>query len=133
MKIPIYGEKTKEDCPSEQCEMASFFNKLRIEYPDTWGKIAIHVRNEGKRTFGQVQKTRFEGGFVKGASDISIPGCPTFICEMKSRSHTARLSKEQINYLEAAQNAGAFVCVALGAKAAWEAFTKYIEIHYDNK
>lgn len=132
MNFKTYGETTKEPCPSEQYEMASFFNRLRAEYPDSWGKVAIHVRNEGKRTFGQVQRTRFEGGFVKGASDISIPGSPSFICEMKSRSHTARLSKEQIEYLTAAQKLGAFVCVALGAKAAWQAFEEYREKYYGN-
>lgn len=131
MKFKTYGEKTKDKCPSEQIEMASFFNRLRNEYPITFGKIAIHVRNEGKRSFGQVNRARFEGGFIKGASDILIPGAPSFVCEMKSRSHTARLSPEQIEYLEAAQKLGAFVCVALGAVAAWEAFEEWKGKHYD--
>ncbi len=124
--IPTYGTKA-DNAQSEQYEMASFFNRMRQERPE-YAAIAIHVRNEGQRTHGQVQRVRFEGGFVKGASDIVIPGRPAFVCEMKSRSKTARLSPEQTAYLEAAQAAGAFVCVALGAMAAWTAFEEWVRL-----
>jgi hypothetical protein len=125
-KVKIYGTKVKGPCPSEEVEMASFFNRLRREYPDSYGAIALHIRNEGKRTDAQTQKLRANGGFVKGASDIVIPGSPSFVCEMKSRSKSARLSPGQVAYLEAAASAGAFVCVALGAAAAWEAFDDWL-------
>lgn len=107
--------------------MATFFNLLRCQYPRHY-KIAIHVRNEGKRTHGQIARIRHEGGFVKGAADIIIPGAPTFVCEMKSRSRSARLSKEQVEYLTAAREAGAFACVALGHQAAWEAVQAWIGV-----
>ena len=125
MDFKVYGTATNGECPSEQVEMATFFNILRRQCPEYY-KIAIHVRNEGKRTQGQVARARYEGGFVKGAADIIIPGAPTFVCEMKSRSKSARLSKEQIEYLTAAHQAGAFACVALGHAAAWEAVQAWI-------
>jgi len=127
--IPVYGDITfRGKCPPEEVEQASFFSRLRREYPDTYGAIAIHPRNEGLKEKGQfstVIKHAAEG-MTKGASDIVIPGRRTFVCELKRQDHT--LSKWQVGqepYLIAAANAGAFVCVALGAAAAWEAFKEW--------
>ena len=120
--IPTYGTALSGKQPSEKVEMASFFNRLRREYPDSYGLLALHIRNEGLRSAQQIRSIKGEGGFVKGASDIVIPGNPTFVCEMKSCAKSSRLSHEQITYLTAAHNAGAFACVALGAQGAWEAF-----------
>ena len=127
MKFPswlnVYGDiKFRGDCPSETAEAVTFFAKIRREYPDSYGLIATHVRNEGKRSFHQVAKQKSEG-MTKGAPDIIIPANPTFICELKRQDHTkSKFQDGQLEYLEAAQNAGAFVCVALGYKAAYEAF-----------
>jgi hypothetical protein len=125
MPYKIYGTTLPGKQPSEKVEMASFFSRLRREYPDSYGLLALHIRNEGLRNARQVQSMRSEGGFVKGASDIIIPGSPAFVCEMKSRAKGARLSPEQIAYLTAAQAAGAFACVAIGAQGAWEAFGEW--------
>lgn len=133
LTFPIYGTPLPGKQPSEAMEMTSFFNRLRKEYPDSWGRLALHIRNEDARASARhVLKMKAEGGFVTGAPDVFIPGCPAFIMEMKSRSKAARLSKEQIEYLTAAQQAGAFACVALGAEAAWLAFAVYLERHYAN-
>jgi len=62
-----------------------------------------------------------------GAADIIIPGNPSFVCELKRRDHTkSTLDPEQAKYLEQAQAAGAFVCIALGADAAMEAFRDFL-------
>jgi hypothetical protein len=106
--------------------MASFFNRLRRGHPHL-GAIALHIRNEGKRSAMQQQAIVGEGGFVKGASDVIIPGAPTFVMEMKSRAKTAKVSKEQKAYLEVAAANGAFACVALGAVAAWEALEDWMK------
>lgn len=124
--IPVYGDITfRGICPKEEVEQASFFSKLRRDYPASWGLIALHPRNEGlkeKGQFSSVIKHAAEG-MTKGASDIIIPGSPSFICELKRVDHTKSTWQEgQLEYLAAAKNAGAFVCVALGAVAAWEAF-----------
>lgn len=66
-------------------------------------------------------------GMTTGAADIIIPGAPAFVCELKRRDHTkSAISDEQLAYLEAAKEAGAWVCIALGADAAWEAFHEYL-------
>lgn len=129
-QIPLYGDLTfRGKCPQEHVEQASFFSRLRREYPDSWGLIAIHPRNEGQLIGGQftsMTKHKLEG-MTKGASDIVIPGAPCLVIEMKRRDHTqSKWQDGQIAYLEAAAAAGAFACVALGAAAAWEAFSEWL-------
>lgn len=113
-------------CPVESAEQITFFNWLRHEYPDSYGLIAIHPRNEGKRTQNQVMRQKAEG-MATGAADIIIPGSPAFVCELKRSDHTqSHWEDGQQEYLKAAHDAGAFVCVALGHRAAIEAFNKWI-------
>ena len=119
--IPIYGQKIKGCKITEANHMTTFFNTLRREYPD-YAAIALHIRNEGKRTKQQMDREKMQGGFVTGAADIVIPGNPTFVCEMKSQSPRAKIDDEQLSYLLAAQSHGAWCCIALGHKAAMEAF-----------
>lgn len=129
MKFPegvaVYGDKSfRGDCPPESAEQITFFNEIRQKMP--WlGVIATHVRNEGKRTNQQARRQIAEG-MTKGAADIIIPGCPTFVCELKRLDHTkSRWEEGQKEYLQAAKREGAFVCVALGYKAALEAVEKW--------
>lgn len=121
-------------CPAEAMEQVTFFNKLRMEYPDTWGAIAVHPRNEGQLRGGQfagMRKAKAEG-MTPGASDIVIPGAPAFVCELKRQDHTKSAWQDgQIGYLMAAQGCGAFVCVALGYAAAWQAFEYYLQKHHN--
>lgn len=115
-------------CPSESLEQITFFARLRREYPDTYGLIAIHPRNEGKRSHAQVMIQKSEG-MTPGAADIVIPGAPAFVCELKRRDHTkSQWQDGQIEYLEASKKAGAFVCVALGCDAAWLAFQEWAQL-----
>lgn len=128
--VPIYGDiKWRGKCHLEQVEQASFFSRLRREYPDTWGVLAVHPRNEGQLRGGQFKaiiKHKAEG-MSPGASDIIIPGNPTFVCEMKRKDITqSKWQDGQQEYLEAAQNAGCFACVALGAESAWDAFEVWL-------
>ena len=126
--IRIYGNVRHRDprCPKETLEQITFFNRLRTQYPTSYGKIGLHIRNEGDKHHAQVVTEKAEG-MVTGVSDIVIPGNPTFVCELKRRDHTlSTLSKEQVMYLRAAQQAGAFVCIALGCDAAWEGFQEWV-------
>jgi hypothetical protein len=126
--IKVYGDLNyRGTCPKETLEQVTFFSRLRRQYPDTLGKLAFHVRNEGKRTHLQAATEKSEG-MTTGAPDIIIPGAPTFVCELKRRDHTqSEISAAQLAYLRAAQDAGCFVCVALGVDAAWEALHVYLE------
>lgn len=128
--IPVYGDQSfRGKCPTENVEQASFFNRLRKEYPISWGLIALHPRNEGLKEKGQfstVLKHKAEG-MTPGAADIIIPGSPSFVCEMKRQDHMQSHWQEgQIEYLEAAAAAGSFACVALGAVGAWGAFETWL-------
>lgn len=128
--LPVYGDVDfRGKCPLETIEQMSFFNKIRKEYPDTYGAIAIHPRNEGLKENGQfstVIKHNAEG-MTKGASDIIIPGSPSFVCEIKRQNHMlSSWQTGQIEYLLACDKLGSFICVALGAKAAYEAFEDWL-------
>lgn len=125
--LPVYGSKDyrNKKCPVESAEQITFFNVLRRDYPQL-GIIAVHPRNEGKRTMQQAMRQKAEG-MTSGASDIIIPGNPSFVCELKRKDHTlCSWEVEQLTYLEAAKNNGSFVCVALGYEAALEALIEWI-------
>jgi hypothetical protein len=123
----VYGNQSyRGDCPPESAEQITFFNWLRLQHPHTYGRIAIHPRNEGKRHHAQVTRQKAEG-MTPGAADIVIPGSPAFVCELKRLDHTKSSWQDgQQNYLEAAQSLGAFTCVALGWEAARDAFNDYV-------
>lgn len=130
LPFPVYGDTSfRGKCPKESAEQITFFNQLRGVYPDTWGRLALHPRNEQQLRGGQHRgliKQKAEG-MTPGASDIVIPGAPAFVCELKRQDHTqSKWQDGQIEYLTAANDAGCFVCVALGWKAAWGAFGDYL-------
>lgn len=123
--VLIFGDTDfRGACPKEDLEQVTFFSRLRREYPDTWGMIAVHPRNEGLRTgghLGAVSRHKAEG-MTAGASDIIIPARVAFVCEMKRRDHTKSQWQEgQEDYLAAVVKSGGFACVALGVDAAWQA------------
>lgn len=128
MKFPawlkVYGDiGYRGECPLEGAEQITFFNKLRATYPDSWGRIALHPKNEEKRKGKQFQQLSRDKsmGLSPGASDIIIP--LGFACEMKRLDHTqSKWQPGQLDYLQAVHDAGGFACVALGWEAAWEAF-----------
>ena len=122
-EIPVYGDTSfRGSCPTEAAEQATFFNQL----PPDLRAIALHIRNEGKRSNNQMARQRAEGGFVKGAADIIIPGCPTFVAELKRRDHTkSKWQAGQVEYLLACKRQGAFVCVCLGWEAGMEAVNEW--------
>lgn len=125
--LPVYGDQDyrNKKCPVESAEQITFFNTLRRDYPEL-GRIAIHPRNEGKRTVNQAQRQKAEG-MTAGAADIIIPGSPSFVCELKRLDYTlCAWEPDQLKYLATAQTMGAFVCVALGHKAALEALEVWI-------
>jgi hypothetical protein len=129
----VYGDLAfRGKCHTEAMEQITFFGRLRETYPVTWGRLAVHPRNEGLKVGGQfVALSRHKAeGMTPGAADIIIPGKVTFVCEMKRRDHTqSAWQPGQEEYLTAAHNAGAFACVALGCDAAWLAFQDWLSAH----
>lgn len=135
--LPVFGDITyRGDCPLEGAEQATFFAQLRKAHPDTYGVLALHPKNEGKRKGGQFQQLARDKalGLSPGASDVIILGAPGFACEIKRRDHTkSTWQKGQQEYLKAAQDVGAFACVALGWEAAMEAFNQWLELQPKGK
>jgi len=127
-QIPIYGDTNHRDknCRSEAAEQKEFFGILKEHYPKLF-KIAIHPKNEGKRSYQSAAIDSNLGALNKGASDIIIPARLAFVCEMKRADHTqSTISKAQIEYLEAAIDAGAFGCIALGCEGALMALEDWL-------
>lgn len=134
MKFPdwltVYGDTSfRGECPEEEAEQGTFFNQLRILHPKL-AAIALHPKNEQKLRGGQFSRHARDkrSGFVKGASDIIIPGGPALVIELKRLDHTqCKWQDGQQEYLEAAQDAGAMVCVALGYEAAIAAVNDWLK------
>lgn len=130
--LPVFGDTTyRGDCPLEGAEQVTFFQRLRREYPESYGLLAIHPKNEAKRRGGQFQQLARDKamGLSPGASDIIIPGSPAFVVEMKRQDHTqSSWQPGQLAYLEAAKDAGCFVGVALGWEGAWQAFQEWLKL-----
>jgi hypothetical protein len=127
--LKVFGDTTyRGNCPQESAEQITFFRKLRDEYPDTWGRLAVHPKNEGKRSGAQFQQLAMDKamGLQPGASDIVIP--MGFCCEMKRKNHMlSKWQPGQLDYLKAVHEAGGFACVALGWKGAWEALQTWLD------
>lgn len=135
--IPIYGDSKFRDkkCAKEDLEHQTFVNRIRTKYPESWGLLLIHPENERKLIDGQFSRVARSKamGMTPGSSDIIIPGCPSFVCEIKRRDRTlSDLSREQHDYLKAAYNAGSFACIALGCDAAENAFNDWLKMQIKN-
>ena len=132
MKFPdwlrVYGDQSyRGDCPTESAEQVTLVNRLRATWPDTIGRVVVHIQNEGKRHAWQAQRDK-AAGMTAGAADIVVPGRVTLLIELKRRDHTkSRFQPGQVEYLQAAHELGAFVCVALGADAAMAAVADWRE------
>lgn len=131
--LPVYGNQAfRGKCPKEDLEQVSWFNKVRKEYPDDWGVLAFHPRNEQLLTDGQfssMMKKKAEG-MTPGVVDVIIPVRVPLVMEIKRQDHTlSKWQPGQLPYLEAAHKRGAFACVALGAFGAWEAFQAWLALH----
>lgn len=132
--ILVFGDLNYRDKsgPIEDAELSTFFNQLRIRFPQ-YADIALHIPNEEQRKTHEEQAKlkakKLKGGFIKGASDIVIPGGPALVIELKREDHTkSHMQDGQIDYLKSAQAAGAVVAVVLG----WKNAIKFVEIWHCN-
>lgn len=127
----LVRKQKKNKVPTEDAELITFFNQLRLLYPDV-AKIAVHVKNEGQRFRNQMQQERIRG-FIKGTPDIIIPGCPTLLIELKRRiareneiKHYSKATPEQLAYLAAAREFGAQAHVCFGYEEALSVVDKWL-------
>ena len=134
--IKLYGDTTFRDkkCPVEDAELVTFINQIKKLYPDSFGRLVLHIPNEGKRKAHEVANLKKKGALNAGASDIIIPGNPSFVMEMKRQDHTlSEWQPGQIEYLEVSKNAGCSVCICLGWEAAMMAFNDWRATYYPLK
>lgn len=130
--LPCYGDRGyRGPCPKEGAEQVTFFSQLRKLYPDTYGRLALHPKNEGKRRgaqFAQLARDKAMG-MTKSAPDVVLPGAPALLIEIKRRDHTqSKWEDGQVEYLHTAQRLGCFVGVALGWEGAWQAFEEWLKL-----
>lgn len=123
LTIPVYGDIAwRGKCPTEDAEHVTFVNAVK---KTRWANLLIHPKNEGKRTASQAQWDKARG-MQRGASDFIIAIGFPFICEMKRKDHTkSTLQSGQLEFLELAQDNGAWCCIALGWEAAWQALQEW--------
>jgi hypothetical protein len=127
-KIPVFGDLSYRNasCNHEWVEQKDFFGWMKEHFP-LFFEIAVHPKNEGKRTGKQSSQDKQIGSLNSGASDIVIPCRVPFVCELKKLDHTKSiLSKNQIQYLERCQALGAFACIALGNNGAKIAINEWL-------
>ena len=134
--IKIYGDTTFRDkkCHVEDAELVTFINQIKKLYPDSFGRLILHIPNEGKRKAHEVANLKKKGALNTGASDIIIPGNPSLVMEMKRQDNTlSEWQPGQIEYLEASKSAGCAVCICLGWEAAMMAFNDWRAKYYPQK
>ena len=124
--LPVFGDPTfRGVCPSEFSDHKTAIGMIK-EHQPALPAILIHPKNEGKRSGKQADIEKAVGGLNRGASDIIIPGNPTFVCELKRQDHTqSSWEQGQIEYLKNCHEQGAFVCVALGWQGVIEAIEEW--------
>lgn len=122
----IYKKSHIKNAPLEREEQITFFNQLRKRKPEI-AAVAIHIKNEGKRTVQQIASDKAEG-MVTGAPDIVICGNPTLLIELKRRTKSAKPREAQVNFLNAADKLGAMCAVCWGWEQAWEVVDQWQKI-----
>ena len=126
--IKLYGSPDfRGDCPLENAELITFIYHIKAHYSNM---PALHIKNEGKRTYRQSVFEKTIGALHKGACDIMIPGSPALCLELKRKDHTkSTIDDDQITFLLNSSKLGAYSCVALGHEAAIEAFLYWKKIY----
>ena len=125
--LPVFGDLPKSTSnPAEDYVLSSLISRIRNDYPSTYGLVAFHVKNESKRTTGQIRADKAKG-LTKGVSDLIVVGSPTLCMEIK-KDNSCRFEDGQLEFLQQAQNQGAFVCLAIGYQGAKDAFKHWLKL-----
>lgn len=125
--LPKFGDLPKSTSnPAEDYVLSSLISRIRNDYPSTYGLVAFHVKNESKRTTGQIRADKAKG-LTKGVSDLIVIGNPTLCMEIK-KDNSCRFEDGQLEFLQQAQKQGAFVCLAVGYQGAKDAFEHWLKL-----
>ena len=125
--LPVFGDLPKSTSnPAEDYVLSSLISRIRNDYPSTYGLVSFHVKNESKRTTGQIRADKAKG-LTKGVSDLIVVGNPTLCMEIK-KDNSCRFEDGQLEFLQQAQKQGAFVCLAIGYQGAKDAFEHWLKL-----
>ena len=125
--LPKFGDLPKSTSnPAEDYVLSSLISRIRNDYPSTYGLVAFHVKNESKRTTGQIRADKAKG-LTKGVSDLIVIGNPTLCMEIK-KDNSCRFEDGQLEFLQQAQKQGAFVCLVIGYQGAKDAFEYWLKL-----
>ena len=125
--LPKFGDLPKSTSnPAEDYVLSSLISRIRNDYPSSYGLVAFHVKNESKRTTGQIRADKAKG-LTKGVSDLIVIGNPTLCMEIK-KDNSCRFEDGQLEFLQQAQKQGAFVCLAIGYQGAKDAFEYWLKL-----
>ena len=129
--LPKFGDLPKSTSnPAEDYVLSSLISRIRNDYPSSYGLVAFHVKNESKRTTGQIRADKAKG-LTKGVSDLIVVGNPTLCMEIK-KDNSCRFEDGQLEFLQQAQKQGAFVCLAIGYQGAKDAFEEWRILNENN-
>ena len=127
--LPKFGDLPKATTnPAEDYVLSSLISRIRSVYPSSYGLVAFHVKNESKRTQGQIKADKIKG-LTKGVSDLIVIGHPTLCMEIK-KDNSCRFESGQLEFLQQAQKGGAFVCLAIGYDGAKAAFEHWLTLQH---
>ena len=127
--LPVFGDLPKTTTnPAEDYVLSSLISRIRNDYPSSYGLVAFHVKNESKRTQGQIKADKIKG-LTKGVSDLIVIGNPTLCMEIK-KDNSCRFESGQLEFLQQAQKGGAFVCLAIGYDGAKAAFEHWLTLQH---
>ena len=125
--LPKFGDLPKSTSnPAEDYVLSSLISRIRNDYPLSYGLVAFHVKNESKRTTGQIRADKAKG-LTRGVSDLIVIGNPTLCMEIK-KDNSCRFEGGQLEFLQQAQKQGAFVCLAVGYQGAKDAFEHWLKL-----
>ena len=125
--LPKFGDLPKAASnPAEDYVLSSLISRIRNDYPSSYGLVSFHVKNESKRTTGQIRADKAKG-LTKGVSDLIVIGNPTLCMEIK-KATSCRFVTGQPEFLEQSQQQGAFVCLAIGYQGAKDAFEYWLKL-----
>ena len=125
--LPKFGDLPKSTSnPAEDYVLSSLISRIRNDYPSSYGLVAFHVKNESKRTTGQIRADKAKG-LTKGVSDLIVIGNPTLCMEIK-KDNSCRFEVGQLEFLQQAQKQGAFVCLVVGYQGAKDAFEHWLKL-----
>lgn len=124
-----YGGTYRGECRNERCEQIDCISWLSVNHPDRFG-LVFHVPGETKARPQHMQMRAKEGVKAGPPDIIDLAGPVPGLFELKRLDRTkSKLSKDQRDFLAAADARGHFTAVCYGFAAFKEAYAEFLRLH----